>query len=69
MRDPNRINKYCDILKCIWGTCPDMRFGQLMMVLLGAYQSEKQRDPFFPEDEELFAFFAEHVKDCTPYIK
>lgn len=36
MRDPNRIYKFCNELANIWVTkCPDWRFGQLMMNVLG----------------------------------
>lgn len=31
MRDPSRINEFCDILKFVWETkYPDLRFGQLI---------------------------------------
>ena len=61
MRDPKRIAAYCDRLKVIWECVPDWRFGQLMSNMLGAYVSEKQRDIFFPEDEEMFAFFESYM--------
>lgn len=51
MRDPKRIRKYCDQLAAMWERVPDWRFGQLMCNLLGA----AGKDPFFPEDQELFA--------------
>ena len=34
MRDPNRIDKFCDQLKAIWHQVPDWRFGQLMENML-----------------------------------
>ena len=61
MRDPDRINKYCDELKAIWKCVPDWRFGQLMSNMLGAFSFTKGKDIFFPEDEELFEFFKEYI--------
>lgn len=56
MRDPNRIYKFCNELANIWVTkCPDWRFGQLIMNVLGEMQSGG-RDPFFPEEEEMMKF-------------
>lgn len=68
MRDPKRINEYCDRLKAIWSVVPDWRFGQLMSNMLGEFVAEKQRDIFFPEDEELFEFFEKYIKSSTPWI-
>ena len=61
MRDPKRIDKFCDELKTIWHCVPDWRFGQLMSNMLGAYVTEKKRDIFFPEDGELIEFFREYI--------
>lgn len=30
MRDPNRIDEFCNRLKQAWHTVPDMRFGQII---------------------------------------
>lgn len=49
MRDPKRIDDFCDRLKAVWHTVPDWRFGQLMVNLLGDMKASG-RDPFFPED-------------------
>ncbi len=53
MRDPNRINKFCDELKTIWHQVPDWRFGQLMWNIISFCQN-RGKDSFFLEDEELF---------------
>lgn len=63
MRDPNRIRKYCTQLADLWEKVPDWRFGQLMSNLLGAYYSETKRDIFFPEDDEMFAFFGKYKEE------
>lgn len=65
MRDPDRIDKFCEKLKKIWSEVPDWRFGQLMSNMLGAYFSETGRDIFFPEDEEVFEFFESYIKRTT----
>ena len=61
MRDPNRINEYCDRLKAIWSCVPDWRFGQLMINMLGDFVAETKMDIFFPEDEEMFEYFEKYM--------
>ena len=63
MRDPNRIDKFCDELKTIWHQVPDWRFGQLMCNILGEYDSKTKKDPFFPEDDELMVFFKQYFNE------
>lgn len=69
MRDPKRINAFCAELAKMWRRVPDWRFGQLMSNLLGAYVSEKRRDIFFPEDDELLDFFRQYfsMEGSSPY--
>ena len=62
MRDPNRIDKYCERLAAMWKKVPDWRFGQLLSNLLGRYIAETSNDIFFPEDEDMFAAL-EYVMD------
>lgn len=69
MRDPKRIDRFCDELKAIWHTVPDWRFGQLMSNMLGEYVATTKRDIFFPEDEEMMKFFREYVKKMSPYYR
>lgn len=59
MRDPKRIDEFCNRLAVAWKTVPDWRFGQLMMNVLGAMASTG-RDPFFPEEPEMIAFIEEY---------
>ena len=63
MRDPNRIDKFCDELKVLWHKVPDWRFGQLMVNLLNQYSIDKKIHPFFPEDDELMEFFKKYFKE------
>ena len=69
MRDPKRINKFCDRLSACWQCVPDWRFGQLISNVLGAYVAETKRDIFFPEDDEMIEFFESYFKQegASPY--
>ena len=59
MRDPKRIKKFCDELAELWESkCPDWRFGQLMVNVLGS----ASRDPFFMEEEEAMKMFKEYFR-------
>lgn len=62
MRDPKRIQKFCSRLARAWETLPDWRFGQLMVNALGAMN----RDPFFPEDDEMIEYIESYVAN-SPY--
>lgn len=57
MRDPKRIDDFCRRLAVCWHQVPDLRFGQLMVNMFGAYG----KDPFFPEDEEMIRFFEKRL--------
>ena len=60
MRDKNRIRKFCNELALIWEQeCPDWKFGQLMMHVLGD-MAGNGRDPFFPEEEEMLNYFKKY---------
>ena len=47
MRDTNRIDVICDLLKEVWKQYPDWRLGQLIFNLTGKY------DCFYVEDDDL----------------
>ena len=53
MRDPKRIDEFCDELKKMWHKVPDWRFGQLMSNALGAVYQRTDRDPFYIEDDQM----------------
>lgn len=71
MRDPNRIQKFCNELADLWRKVPDWRFGQFISNVLGAYVAETRRDIFFPEDEDLMAFMKKYFESegVSPYEK
>ena len=66
MRDPKRIDEFCEELKKMWHQVPDWRFGQLIVNALGEIQAKEKRDVFFVEDdkmlEELKELFATKFK-------
>ena len=49
MRDPKRIDDFCDRLKAVWHTVPDWRFGQLMV---RRHTRDRRVDEIFPEIRE-----------------
>ena len=59
MRDVKRIKKFCDELATVWEkNCPDWRFGQMICNVFGEMAME--RDPFFPEEDEMIKFFKDY---------
>lgn len=69
MRDPNRIDKFCNELAKLWHKVPDWRFGQLMMNLFAVYKIKYSAvDWFNAEDDELMNFFKEYFnKDAESW--
>lgn len=63
MRDPDRIQAFCNRLAKAWRRLPDWRFGQLMSNALGE-MAANGRDPFFPEEEEMIKFIEAY---CEKY--
>ena len=61
MRDPARIDEFCDRLKIAWKKLPDWRFGQFMMNCLGSMNAQG-RDPFFPEEPEMIEFIEKYAE-------
>ncbi len=56
MRDPKRIDEFCELLKRIWKEVPDWRFGQLITNLGRQFEFEFEWTPgslFYMEDEEF----------------
>lgn len=64
MRDPNRLNGFYSKMTQLHKACfQDWRFGQLMMNFLGWVQNTKNRDPFFPEEDEMMDLFEEYCQE------
>ena len=58
MRDPERIYKFCGRLAKAWLYYPDWRFGQLIVNVF----SQLDKDPFFPEDDEMIEFIEKSLQ-------
>lgn len=65
MRDPNRIDKFCDELKTIWHQVPDWRFGQFILNMERACHIDTGKDVFYLEDDDFFKFMKEYFKKIT----
>ena len=65
MRDPNRIDEFCEVLKQEWHKVPDWRFGQFVSNFLGTVYSNTKRDPFFIEDNEMKTELEDFIRGLT----
>ena len=66
MRNEGRIKPFCDQLAEVWKrTFPDWRFGQFMCNFLGWVQGIKNKDPFFPEENEMIEYLHEYEKELA----
>ena len=62
MRDPKRLDKFYDEMKEIHKRhFPDFRYGQLCSNFFGWLMSEKKRDLFFPEEDEMLEYIREYA--------
>ena len=62
MRNPERLDGFYAELKYIHKKyCPDWRFGQMMVNVLGKMQTQG-RDPFFPEEDDMIVFFEKYFR-------
>ena len=70
MRDPNRLDKFYDEMKKIHKkSFPDWRFGQLMSNFFGWLYSEKKRDCFFPEEDEMIEHLREYANKTSLFCR
>ena len=60
MRDPGRIDKFCDELNAIWHKVPDWRFGQLM---LNFFSNMDSAFAFYAEDEDIIKLLNDYIKE------
>lgn len=70
MRDPKRIDKFCDLLKELWKRVPDWRFGQLISNLGRQFRSDFEWTPgalFYMEDEEFMNELARILAKFNEY--
>lgn len=66
MRDPKRIDEFCDLLKKIWKRVPDWRFGQLISNL-GKQLEWTPGGFFYAEDEEFMNELARILAKFNEY--
>lgn len=70
MRNPNRLDKFYDEMKDIHKkSFPDLRFGQLMSNFFGWLYSEKKKDCFFPEEDEMIEHLREYANSTSPLYR
>ena len=66
MRNPNRLYNFYDEMRGIhMKSFPDWRFGQLMSNFFGWLMSEKKKDLFFPEEDEMIKYFREYANNIS----
>lgn len=58
MRDINRIDTFCDRLKEVWKTNPDLRFFQLINNIMSYYDD---LDMYYVEDDEAINIIEKRV--------
>ena len=67
-RYADRLDGFYDVLRDVHKEhFPDWRFGQLMTNFLSWVYSEKKRDPFFPEEDEMLEYIKEYGFRCGMY--
>ena len=70
MRNPNRLDDFYNELEKIHKkSFPDMRFGQLMSNFFGWLYSEKKRDCFFPEEDEMIEHLREYANKTSLFYR
>ena len=67
-RYADRLDGFYDVLRDVHKKhFPERRFGQLMTNFLGWVYSEKKRDPFFPEEDEMLMYVKEYCEKQGMY--
>lgn len=66
MRNPERIYEFCRRFAKAWkDNCPDQRFGQFIMNVFHDWN----KDPFYPEDDEMIDYIEKWAENHSPYHK
>jgi len=65
MREPHRIDYYCNELAELWHKVPDWRMSQFMVNIMLAYQNKFGYDAFYVEDPEFMEFIKEFINEAT----
>ena len=70
MRDPKRIDEFCDLLKEIWKRVPNWRFGQLISNLSRQFGFDFEWTPgalFYMGDEEFLEELSRILTEFNKY--
>lgn len=65
MRNPNRIDDFCNKLAKFWHEVPDWRFGQLIINVFNTIPV----DPFFPEEDKMIEYFEKFFEKTVDNTK
>jgi len=63
MRDPNRIDKFCNELAELWHKVPDWRFGQFMVNMDQIIHIYYDKDMFYIEDDDMLEIMKDYFKE------
>lgn len=63
MRDPNRIDKFCDELNKLWHKVPDWRFGQFILNIERACRVNEGKNVFYIEDDDMLKIMKDYFKE------
>lgn len=63
MRDPSRIDKFCNELAELWHKVPDWRFGQLMVNMDQIIHIHYDKDMFYIEDDDMLEIMKDYFKE------
>lgn len=70
IRNPEKLDSFykelCEIHK---QSFPDMRPGQFLLNALGYINGTLQRDPFFPESDELIKLFKQYASSHSMWYQ
>ena len=62
MRNPERIEKFCNNFAAAWRRVPDWRFGQLIANCFLSMKSDGL-EPFYLEDDEMIEYVEEYLNN------
>ena len=63
MRDPNRIDEFCNELAQLWHKVPDWRFCQFMVNMDQIIHIHYDKDMFYIEDDDMLEIMKDYFKE------
>ena len=61
MRDPKRVQAFCNRLAKTWETVPDLRFGQIINIAF----SDGHGDGFYDEDDAMIERIEKNIRSMV----